>query len=97
MEVNKLRPLGSNLLVEYEDRVAQKQRTTEFLLATPKHQGVPNSGIVRAVGKDVKDVRVGEYIIFEEKQTPRAFKINDVGYFVLKESEVIAIDRRFDS
>lgn len=92
--IEKLKPLAGTLIVEYEDRATAAQRATDFLLATPKFQGVPNSGVVKAVGDDINDVEVGEYILFAAGMKPEAFKLGGVGYFVLKHNQILAVDRR---
>jgi co-chaperonin GroES (HSP10) len=91
MTIDKLKPLAGKLIVEYEERYKQAEKSTTFLLAEPKHQGTPNSGIVSAIGEGIEDLKVGDYVFFSAGDSPPAFKVDGVGYFCLEVENILAI------
>lgn len=60
-----------------------------ILLPTPKHQGPPTTGKVLAIGPDVKTVKVGEHVVFNDKNA-KGFWLNDVAHIPLKEEQIVA-------
>lgn len=91
MVIEDIRALGDDVIVEYKDRWESAQERTSFLLAKPPLQGVPNRGVVRAVGSGITDISVGDIVRFNEPN-PDAFRLEGVGYFRLRHDQVLAIE-----
>lgn len=89
--------IGNNILVEIEDRVKlamglddDGQTTSGFFVPPPEFQGIPNSGTVVAIGKDVVFPRVGDRIVFAEDK-PKGFKWDGRKLFKLPADNVLGV------
>ena len=70
----RLGALPGKVLVEFEPYVERTAKGIEgFVIADPKHEGLPYKGTVLAVGSGVRDVAVGDRIIYKE-QSPQGFE-----------------------
>lgn len=65
------------------------QTESGLYLAKPKHQGPPNTGEVLAVGPDVKEVKVGDHVVFIDPNA-KGFWLNDIAHIPLKEEQIVA-------
>lgn len=89
-----LKPLAGCVLIEAETRHEQAQaelnkRMPGFELAEPKHQGVPQFGVVKYIGASVDTVKVGDKIAF--RFTARGFEFEGEKLIRLKADEILAV------
>ncbi len=82
-------------IIPLSDRVvirAKKQEETTasgFVLSTAESKERPQSGEVLSVGPDVKNVSVGDVVIFKE-YIPTNFSHNNEEFLILKEEDILA-------
>lgn len=82
-----LTPLGNRVLIEVIDI---KEKTHSGLLIPDSAKEKPQEGVVKAVGKDVKRVGIGNRILFG-KFTGFDLKLQDTEYLILNEDDILAI------
>lgn len=85
----KIRVLGKFILAKPIE--LSKEQDDGIILTTDTDKVKKNYGVVEYIGQDVEEVNVGDTIIFETKELNQ-LEIGDDRYFLLIESEVIAID-----
>lgn len=83
-----LKPLKGIVIVEPEDRTPEK--TDSGIYIKSNYQGAPQIGKVYAIGAGIKDIKVGDRVIFNEPN-PNGFKHKGIGYLPLKEEQIAAI------
>lgn len=83
---SKLKPLGAQLVAERE---AAETKTASGLYLPDGAKEKPVVAVVTAVGKDVKEVKVGDRIVYSEYK-PTELKIAGKEYLILKEEDVLA-------
>ncbi len=83
----KLKPLGDKLVIERLEAV-EKTAGGIFIPDTAKEK--PEQGKVVAVGKDVKEVKTGDQVLFA-KYGPTEVKVNGKEYLLIKEEEILAV------
>ena len=79
-----LKPLKDYIVAKKEEA---KNITASGLLLPEKEK--PAYAVVESVGKDVKDVKKGDKIIYKEYSTTNV-KIGDVDYIILDEKDILA-------
>ena len=82
-----LKPLADKLIVK---RLEAEEKTASGIVLPDSAKEKPEQGEVIAVGKDVKEVKKGEKVIFG-KYSPTEVKVDGVEYLVIKEEDVLAI------
>lgn len=82
-----LKPLADKLIVK---RLEAEEKTASGIVLPDSAKEKPEQGEVIAVGKDVKEVKKGEKIIFG-KYSPTEVKISGEEHLVIKEEDVLAI------
>ena len=82
-----LKPLADKLIVK---RLEAEEKTASGIVLPDSAKEKPEQGEVIAVGKDVKEVKKGERVIFG-KYSPTEVKVDGVEYLVIKEEDVLAI------
>ncbi|HSX14985.1 MAG TPA: co-chaperone GroES [Candidatus Saccharimonadales bacterium] len=86
----KLQPLADRIVAKSLE--AQTQTSTGLYIPdTAKEK--PQVGEVLAVGKDVKEVRVGDQILYA-KYGPNEVKVDDQELLLLKEEDVLAVVKK---
>lgn len=83
----KLRPLFDRIIVE---RIEAKSKTAGGIIIPETAKEKPLEAIVIAVGKDVKEIDVGDKI-FCARFSGNELKIEDKDYLILKESDVLGV------
>lgn len=83
-----LRPLGKFIVVEPLKQ--EKKTASGIYLADGMEFDTTLRGYVLSAGKDVKEVRGGQYVVFP-KECGVVVKDDDKEYLVLNESNVLAI------
>ena len=80
-------PLGDRVFVTYTEEL---ERTSGGIYVPDSAKEKPQRGIVRAVGKDVKNLKVGEQILFD-KYSGSKLRIDDEECLIIKEEDVLGI------
>ena len=80
-------PLGDRVFVTYTEGL---ERTSGGIYVPDSAKEKPQRGIVRAVGKDVKNLKVGEQILFD-KYSGSKLRIDDEECLIIKEEDVLGI------
>ena len=84
----KIRPLGERVLIK---QTKQEEVTKSgIVLPDTVSKEKPIIGEVTAVGKSIKEIKVGEKVIYE-KYAGTEVKDNDETYLLLKKKNVLAI------
>ena len=81
-----IKPLGDRV-VAVREKAAEKTASGIYLPDNAKEK--PLAATVEAVGKDVKDVKVGDKILYKEYSTTEV-TINDAEYLIVKEEDILA-------
>lgn len=79
-----LKPL-KNYVVAYKEE--PKSKTASGFLLPEKEK--PAYAIVESVGKEVKEIKKGDKIVFKEYSTT-PIKLDDVEYILVKEEDILA-------
>lgn len=82
-----LKPLAANLVAVREE-AESKTATGLYLPDSAKEK--PVMAKVVAVGKEVKEVKVGDRIVYKE-YAPTELKTNGEEFLILKEEDVLAV------
>lgn len=83
----KLQPLADRIVAR---AVAAESKTASGFYLTESAKEKPVLGEAVAVGKDVKEVKVGDKILYS-KYGPTEVKVDGEEYLLLKEEDVMAI------
>lgn len=81
-----IKPLADRI-VAVKEEVNNKTASGLFLPDSAKEK--PVSAIVKAVGPDVKQLKVGDRVVYKEYSTTE-LKISGTEYIILKEEDVLA-------
>jgi len=82
----KLQPLADWVVAEQEEAVT---KTASGLYLPDKAAERPKVAKVLKVGKDVKNVKIGDRIVYKSYSTTD-IKIDDTEYILVKEEDVLA-------
>lgn len=82
-----IKPLGDRVVATREE-AASKTASGLYLPDSAKEKAT--SAVVSAVGKDVKDVKTGDRIVYKEYSTTE-LKINGVEYLIVKEEDILGV------
>ncbi|MBO7657103.1 co-chaperone GroES [Candidatus Saccharibacteria bacterium] len=80
-----LKPLKDRIVAVVEKPLEKTK--SGILLGEAKEK--PAYAVVESVGKDVKDVKKGDRIVYKEYSTTE-IKLDDKDYIILKEEDVLA-------
>ncbi|KKL26982.1 hypothetical protein LCGC14_2389800 [marine sediment metagenome] len=83
----KLKPLQDRVVVSYSD-AAEKTAGGIYVPDTAKEK--PQQGKVEAVGKEVKEVKVGDVVLFDRYGGSKV-TVGDTEQLVIKEEDILAI------
>ena len=81
-----LRPLGDYVVAQTEEA---ETKTASGLYLPEKSAEKPKTAKVLAVGKDAKQVKVGDVIIYKSYSNTDV-KVNGTDYVVVKEEDILA-------
>lgn len=81
-----IQPLADYVVAQQE---AAEERTASGLYLMEKSQEKPKVAKVLAVGKNVKEVKVGDKIVYKSYSTTEV-KIGKEEYFLVKEEDILA-------
>lgn len=75
------------VMVEYEPR-EEKETASGILIATPKHQGMPNHGRVIQVADDIEEIKAGDFIYYSAN-SPTGFEYEGKKIIPIKIDDVL--------
>ncbi len=80
-------PLGERVFVAYTEEL---EKTTGGIYVPDTAKEKPQRGTVQATGKDVKNVKVGDQVLFD-KWAGAKLRIEDEECLILKEEDILGI------
>src|ERR671922_1721732 len=80
-------PLGDRVFITYTEEL---ERTAGGIYVPDTAKEKPQRGTVQAVGKDVKNLKVGDQVLFD-KYSGSKLKIDDEDCLILKEEDVLGV------
>ncbi|MEJ2182113.1 MAG: co-chaperone GroES [Nitrospirota bacterium] len=83
----KLKPLKDRVVVSYAE---EPEKTSGGIYVPDTAKERPQQGTVEAVGSEVKEVKVGDKVLFD-KYTGSKVKVGDSEQLVVKEEDILAI------
>ena len=83
----KFRPLKDRVFVSYTEEL---EKTAGGLYIPDSAKEKPQSGKVEAVGAEVKQLKVGDKILFD-RYSGSKISIDNVEYLIVKEEDVLGI------
>lgn len=83
----KIQPLADRLLLK---RVEVATQTKSGLVLPDTAKEKPEQGEVIEVGKEVKEVKKGETVLFS-KYAPTEVKVEGKEYLIVKEEDILAV------
>lgn len=84
----KIKPLKERVVVKYSSDELEKTPGGIYVPDVAKEK--PQKGTVIEVGSEVKEVKVGDTVLFD-KYAGSKIKIDDVEYLIIKEEEILGI------
>ena len=81
-----IKPLGDRVVATKEEA---KVQTASGLYLPADAKEKPVAAVVAAIGSDVKNVKVGDKILYKEYAVTEV-KINTTEYLILKEEDILA-------
>ncbi len=84
----KIKPLKDRVVVKYSSEELEKTPGGIYVPDVAKEK--PQKGTVIEVGSEVKEVKVGDTVLFD-KYAGSKIKIDDVEYLIIKEEEILGI------
>lgn len=82
-----LQPLADRIIMQ---QLAAEETTKSGIVLPGSAQEKPKMADVLAVGKDVKEVKAGDQVIYKS-YGPDEVKIDGVDYLIAKEEDVLAL------
>ena len=83
----KFKPLKDRVFVSYAE---EEERTKGGLYVPDTAKEKPQKGKVEAVGSEVKEVKVGDSVLFD-KYSGSKVKMNDQECLIIKEENILGI------
>ena len=80
-------PLGDRVFVAYTEEM---ERTSGGLYVPDTAKEKPQRGSVQAVGKDVKNLKVGDQVLFD-KYSGTKLRVDEEDCLILKEEDVLGV------
>ena len=85
--MSSITPLGDRVVIQ--STPAEETTSSGFIVAAKEKVERPQSGEVTATGPDVKNVTVGDTVIFKEF-IPATFTHQDQDFLILSEEDILA-------
>ncbi len=82
----KLTPLNNNVLMKEEER---QTKTSSGIIVSAQSEVEKNQGRVIEIGKDVKDVVIGDVVVFESYKATD-FEFSSERYMIVEEKDILA-------
>jgi len=89
--MKKIFPLGDKLILKAEKKTGEQKTQSGFIVSTKsKEETHPKVAVVQEVGPDVKNISVGETVLFKEF-IPTSFELNEgEKLLILAEEDILA-------
>jgi len=84
----KIKPLKDRVVVKFSSEELEKTPGGIYVPDVAKEK--PQKGAVIAVGSEVKEIKVGDTVLFD-KYSGSKIKIDDVEYLIIKEEEILGV------
>ena len=84
-------PLGDRVFVTYTEEM---EKTAGGIYVPDSAREKPQRGTIEGTGKDVKNVKVGDQVLFD-KYSGTKIKIDDEDCLILKEEDILGIFENF--
>ena len=81
------KPIGERVLVE---RLEKKKKTASGIIIPDNAKEKPLMGVVKAIGSEVKDVKVNDKVVFG-KYSGTEVKLEGTEYLILKLEDVLGV------
>jgi len=81
------KPLGERVFVKF---LEEMEKTPGGIYIPEAAKEKPQRGKIEAIGKDVKELKVGDTVLFD-KYSGSKIKIDNDEYLIIKEEEVLGI------
>ena len=81
------KPLGERVFVKF---LEEMEKTPGGIYIPEAAKEKPQRGKVEAVGKDVKEIKAGDIVLFD-KYSGSKIKMDDAEYLIIKEEEVLGV------
>lgn len=85
--MSKITPLADRVVLK---PVAAEEKTASGIMLPESAKEKPEQGKVVAVGKDVKEVKEGDTVLYS-KYGPTEVKVSGEEFMIVKEEDVLAI------
>ncbi|MFZ2196735.1 MAG: co-chaperone GroES [Thermodesulfovibrionales bacterium] len=83
----KFKPLKDRVFVKYSEE-AEKTAGGIYIPESAKEK--PQKGVIEAVGSEVKEIKVGDIILFD-KYSGSKINIDNNEYLIIKEEDILGI------
>lgn len=83
----KFKPLKDRVFVSYSEEV---EKTSGGIYVPDVAKEKPQKGKVQAIGSEVKNVKVGDTILFD-KYSGAKVSFEDMEYLILKEEDILGV------
>jgi chaperonin GroES len=83
----KLKPLKDRVFVSYTE---ETEKTAGGIYVPDTAKEKPQRGKVEAVGSEVKEIKVGDIVLFDRYSGSRV-KVNEAEHLIIKEEDVLGI------
>lgn len=83
-----IKPLKERVVVKYSNEELEKTAGGIYVPDVAKEK--PQKGTVVAVGSEVKELKVGDAVLFD-KYSGSKIKLDDVEYLIIKEEDILGI------
>ncbi|NOY39256.1 MAG: co-chaperone GroES [Nitrospirae bacterium] len=84
----KFKPLKDRVFISYTEDVEKKTPGGIYVPETAKEK--PQRGKIEAVGSEVKEVKVGDEVMFDRYSGSKV-KMNGSEYLIIKEEDILGI------
>lgn len=84
----KIKPLKDRVVIRYSEEETEKTAGGIYVPDVAKEK--PQKGKVEAVGSEVKELKVGNAVLFD-KYSGSKIKLNDIEYLIVKEEDILGI------
>ena len=83
----KFKPLKDRVFVKYSE---EAEKTAGGLYIPESAKEKPQKGVIEAVGSEVKEIKVGDIILFD-KYSGSKVNIDNNEYLIIKEEDILGI------
>ena len=83
----KFKPLKDRVFVKYSE---EAEKTAGGLYIRESAKEKPQKGVIEAIGSEVKEIKVGDVILFD-KYSGSKINIDNNEYLIIKEEDILGI------